>query len=667
MLQFITPRHHLRHPTRSSAVLSQLPLSHRHIHLSSTFRSRAVVKNRQPASTSSRLRFSTKPSTATSTDIPPSPPPPPPKPKHSRLYRAGRALFIVAVGVPVAGTLGWYGYDTLFETQGDILHHKRPRHVIGGPKNLVMTHGCRGSVLKAEEIHQNDPRQRLVILGSGWGAVSVINQLDPKKFHVTVVSPTNYFLFTPLLPSATVGTLELRSLIEPIRRLLSRLGGYYLEGRAEDIDFENQLVEVTGIHDSEGRKFYVPYDKLVIAVGSESMTHGVEGLEHCSFLKSIGDARDIRRKVMENFEKASLPTTTDEERRQLLSFVICGGGPTGVEFAAELYDFLNEDLVGYFPAIPPEEVQVHIIQSSGHILNTYDLKISEMTEKKFQRDNIGVVTNARVVKVNPKSVVYKEKATGKEFEVPFGVCLWSTGVGMTPLVKTLVAKLPAGSQSNKHAIETDGYMRVIGTPEGTVYAIGDCATIPQPHFVDKVMTLLQENDTNKDNVLSYDEFQKLAEKIIAKHSILKVFLSHLDKVFEKYDRDHSGTLDMDEIRTFLMDAEKQCTALPATAQVANQQGQYVGARINILHDIEQDPESVAKLPQFAYKHLGSLAYIGGNDAVLDMGKGMVYGGIGSEYLWRSVYFSEQVSIRTRLLLLMDWSKRALFGRDISKF
>lgn len=72
--------------------------------------------------------------------------------------------------------------------------------------------------------------------------------------------------------------------------------------------------------------FAVPYDKLVIAVGSESVTHGVEGLEHCNFLKSIVDARDIRRKVMENFEKASLPTTTDEERRQLLSFVICGGG-----------------------------------------------------------------------------------------------------------------------------------------------------------------------------------------------------------------------------------------------------------------------------------------------------------------------------------------------------
>jgi NADH dehydrogenase len=83
-----------------------------------------------------------------------------------------------------------------------------------------------------------------------------------------------------------------------------------------------------------------------------------------------------------------------------------------------------------------------------------------MTETKFKRENINVITNSRVVKVNPTSVVYKDKETGNEREAHFGVCLWSTGVGMTPLVKSLVTKLPTGSQSNKHAIETDGYMRV---------------------------------------------------------------------------------------------------------------------------------------------------------------------------------------------------------------
>lgn len=79
-------------------------------------------------------------------------------------------------------------------------------------------------------------------------------------------------------------------------------------------------------------------------LGSKTNTHGVSGLENCHFLKTIGDARKIRSKIIDNFEQACLPSTTDEERRKLLSFVICGGGPTGVEFAAELFDMLNEDL-----------------------------------------------------------------------------------------------------------------------------------------------------------------------------------------------------------------------------------------------------------------------------------------------------------------------------------
>ena len=83
---------------------------------------------------------------------------------------------------------------------------------------------------------------------------------------------------------------------------------------------------------------------LSMLLGSQTNTHGVEGLENCHFLKSIGDARVIRRKIVDNFERACLPSTTDDERRKLLSFVVCGGGPTGVEFAAELYDMLNEDL-----------------------------------------------------------------------------------------------------------------------------------------------------------------------------------------------------------------------------------------------------------------------------------------------------------------------------------
>jgi NADH dehydrogenase len=134
-----------------------------------------------------------------------------------------------------------------------------------------------------------------------------------------------------------------RSLIEPVRKIAARVQAHFLGGRAVDVDLENKFVEIQGSNGQEN--FYVPYDKLIVAVGATSMTHGVEGIENTMSLKTIKDAMAIRRKVIENVEKACLPTTTPDKRKRLLSFVVCGGGPTGVEFAAELSDWINEDLV----------------------------------------------------------------------------------------------------------------------------------------------------------------------------------------------------------------------------------------------------------------------------------------------------------------------------------
>jgi NADH dehydrogenase FAD-containing subunit len=147
-----------------------------------------------------------------------------------------------------------------------------------------------------------------------------------------------------------------------------------------------RLLEVESYPPQAGappNRMYIPYDKLIIAVGSSSATHGVPGLEHCFQLKTVGDAMSIRRRVLENFESASLPTTSAEERKRLLSFVVCGGGPTGVETAAEIYDLCQEDVMRYFPKLCREEVSIHVIQSREHILNTYSEAISKYAEVSF--------------------------------------------------------------------------------------------------------------------------------------------------------------------------------------------------------------------------------------------------------------------------------------------
>ena len=141
---------------------------------------------------------------------------------------------------------------------------------------------------------------------------------------------------------------------------------------------------------------------------------------------------------MQNLEYACLPTTTDAERRRLLSFVICGGGPTGVEFAAELFDLLNEDLSRGFPKLLRNEISVHLIQSRGHILNTYDEALSVYAESKFAHDEVEVLTNSRVKEVLPDKILFTQNGENGEVinkELPMGFCLWSTGVGKQDAVR----------------------------------------------------------------------------------------------------------------------------------------------------------------------------------------------------------------------------------------
>lgn len=120
---------------------------------------------------------------------------------------------------------------------------------------------------------------------------------------------------------------------------------------AVDVDMSERFLEVQCPGNEEN--FYLPYDKLVIACGSVNSTHGVPGLKNCYQLKTVQDAQAIRRRVMDNLEKAALPSTTEEERKKLLNFVVCGGGPTGVEFASELWEMVNEDVLNCEFLLPP--------------------------------------------------------------------------------------------------------------------------------------------------------------------------------------------------------------------------------------------------------------------------------------------------------------------------
>lgn len=553
------------------------------------------------------------------------------------------------------------------------LHPRR-----GGKKNLpIIEVNLDGAEDEAKKGMQKKPR--LVVIGGGWGSVGLLQSLPSDAYNVTLISPQTYFAFTPLLPSACVGTVEVRSLVEPLRKLVARVRGHYLMGTAVDLDMSERLLEVEVPSDQgEGTmRAYVPYDKLVIACGSTSNDHGVKGLEHCFQLKTVPDAQMIRRRVMTNLELASLPTTTPEERTRLLSFVICGGGPTGVEFAAELVDMMAEDVLKYYPKLLGSEVQVHVIQSRDHILNTYSEKISEYAESKFARNDVKLWTNARVAEVQPDKVVITLKNSKnkdekpKTEEIPAGFVLWSTGIAMQPFTKRLVEILP--NQFHSKAVVVDSYLRVQGAPKGTVYAMGDAATV-QTDLVSDLLNLWDKYDANKDAVIDYKEWEAMAGDIKKRHPLASKYLDKIRDLFDQFDVNHDEKLTLNEVAAMFQNLESKITSYPATAQVASQQGKYLGQlfgklkthhkalEANDLPDLDDEMYSDA----FNYKHLGNLAYIG-NSAAFDYNGYSFAGGLLAMYAWRSIYWSEQTSMRTRVLLMIDWVKRGIFGRDLSKF
>ena len=200
--------------------------------------------------------------------------------KSSRLVKYAYKAFAFSGFLLVSGTgliLAFFVYDA--STYRHDLSHEdipvslralNPRY--GGPKNLPIADVLVDDHDSEAKMEQKD-KPKLVILGTGWGSVALLKTLNPGDYHVTVVSPENYFLFTPMLPSATVGTLGLRSLVEPIRLIVQRVRGHFLRAEAVDVDFSEKLVEVSQV-DCNGKtqSFYLPYDKLIIGVGMKAST-----------------------------------------------------------------------------------------------------------------------------------------------------------------------------------------------------------------------------------------------------------------------------------------------------------------------------------------------------------------------------------------------------------
>ncbi|KAI5817581.1 pyridine nucleotide-disulfide oxidoreductase-domain-containing protein [Pyronema omphalodes] len=325
-------------------------------------------------------------------------------------------------------------------------------------------------------------RERVLILGSGWGGFGVARSLDTSLYQPIIVTPRTYFVFTPLLAGTAVGTLEFRTAMESAHNIK---GVDVIRGRGENIDFANKQLHI----ESQDGSLVMDYDKLIISVGAYAQTFGVPGVkEHAFFLKDVADARRIRDRILERFEEAALPMLNDAKRKELLHFVVVGGGPTGVEFAAELHDLLEDDLKHTYPDLV-NLAKITVYDVAPNILAMFDKKLQGYATQLFDRQHIEVATSHHVLEVQPDAIVTKE-----EGRVPCGAIIWSTGLVPNTFVANTIAKPFKTLGTDKEMkivkaprgmIQVDSRLRVLVEPkEGgeakplkDVFALGDCASI----------------------------------------------------------------------------------------------------------------------------------------------------------------------------------------------
>lgn len=483
----------------------------------------------------------------------------------------------------------------------------------------------------------------------------VLSQQLSAKYQVLVISPRSYFVFTPLLNSTAVGTLEFRTALEPVR---SRRKPHveFLQGWADSVDFKSKTLTVeesvvdpeqghamTGNRydeestgqvktekkdkQREGKRFSVTYDKLVVTVGCYSQTFGTPGVkENAFFMKDVGDARRIRKRVLECFEIANLPTTSDRLRNQLLRFSIIGGGPTGMEFAAELSDLVHDDLTELYPALAPR-VKIVVRDVAPSVLSMFDANLSEYAMKTFRRQGVEIKTESHIEELRPglpstdiEGNTMEEVAdphgcytikTKEEGEIGIGMCVWSTGNMMNPFVQKALEKT-YGFPSNSASITDGNPLAELQSKEWMIEKHPKTGAI----IVDDRLRIQLHSKPPPPSTASSDPPPPASS-------------ATMNDVFALGDN-----------------AMIRNAALPATAQTAAQEAIWLAKRFN-KGDLERQ--------HFTFKNLGIMTYLGDAKGLVQT-EGVMgnISGRAAWLIWRGAYLTMSVSWRNKILIPTYW-------------
>ena len=312
------------------------------------------------------------------------------------------------------------------------------------------------------------PVTRVVILGGGFGGISTAQRLEQilwrnSNMEITVLSHSNYLLFTPMLAEVAASALEPQHISCPVRAALPHTR--FHRCNVEAIDTAEQVVRLRDGSSSE--VVTMPYDHLVLALGSISNYFGLPGMEEHAFtLKTLEDATSLRNHVIAQLERADVNPDA-EERRGQIAFVVAGGGFAGTEMIAELFDLVHS-VLRLFPNIRTEELRFVLVHSRDRILPEIGDKLADYALRKLRARGIEFMLNARVAGATPEGVLVKDSP-----EIPTRTVVWTAGNQPNPILGMLPCERNrAGAVVAESTLQLKGF--------DNVWVVGDCGEIPDP-------------------------------------------------------------------------------------------------------------------------------------------------------------------------------------------
>ena len=318
-------------------------------------------------------------------------------------------------------------------------------------------------------IYRSEPPwpHRVLVLGGGFAGVETARHLEKltgrsDDVEVWLVSRENFTLFTPLLPEVCSGMLEARHCVTALRAQLRRPSSWAVTAEVETIDLDAKQVTVMG---GDGDLHRLNYDSLVIALGGETATFGIRGIEEWAVgMKTLADAFALRNRIIEMLERADLETDPAERQAQL-TFVVGGAGFSGVETAGEVEDFVRRVRRRYYPKIKENEARGHIVELKDRVLPEMPVEMGDYAAKKLRQRGYQLHLGTAMKEVREDGVII-----GDGELIPSRTVIWTGGVQPSHVVR-------------ESGIDVDRTGRAVTKPtmetsrEG-VWAIGDCALIP---------------------------------------------------------------------------------------------------------------------------------------------------------------------------------------------